>query len=158
MRALATFVSLTLLHSSASVLGMALMAQADNNQCANGFAQSQQRLNQQQLAAPAAAAKRLPQSQATRGQQDIAWAWLASPTARYPHSSMGRRPTVVVPDMSRRALHALRWESIDGKVQWKELADVKPLPGRVTYLMPLTANSACAQLSDKNWWRIDLTP
>lgn len=298
------------LHSSAPVLAMALMTQADSSQCASGFAQNQQRLAQQQLAAPAAAAKRLPQSQASQGQQDIAWAWLASPTARYPHSSMGspihagslhvlgrdgraaslqlpsqrvfedlqprlidldgdgrdeivvieadsergaalvaygmprigdqleerarssylglpfrwlnpvgfadfdgdgkldiasittphiggtltlyryappriepfakamdvsnhqmgdpnlqmhailslpgQRPTVVVPDMSRRALHALRWEIIDGKAQWKELADVKPLPGRVNYLMPLTGSSACAQLSDGSWWRIDL--
>jgi FG-GAP-like repeat len=298
------------LHSSAPVLAMALMAQADSSQCASGFAQSKQSMEQQQKAAPATAAKRLPQSQATSGQRDIAWAWLASPTARYPHSSMGspvhaaslhvigrdgklaslqlpsqrvfedlqprlvdldgdgrdeiivieadiergaalvayglptsgnkleerarssylglpfrwlnpvgfadfdgdgkldiasittphiggtltlyryappriepfakamdvsnhqmgdpnlqmhailslpgQRPTVVVPDMSRRALHALRWEMMDGKAQWKELADVKPLPGRVNYLMPLTASSACAQLADGSWWRIEL--
>ena len=70
----------------------------------------------------------------------------------------GQRPTVIVPDMSRRALHALRWEMLDSKAQWKELADVKPLPGRVNYLMPLSATSACAQLSDSSWWRIDLMP
>jgi hypothetical protein len=69
----------------------------------------------------------------------------------------GQRPTVVVPDMSRRALHALRWEMMDGKAQWKELADVRPLPGRVNYLMPLSSSSACAQLVDNSWWRIDLT-
>ncbi len=68
----------------------------------------------------------------------------------------GQRPTVIVPDMSRRAVHALRWEVIEGKAQWKELADVKPLPGRVNYLMPLNASSACAQLGDGSWWRIDL--
>jgi hypothetical protein len=70
----------------------------------------------------------------------------------------GQRPTVVVPDMTRRALHALRWESMNGKVQWKELADVKPLPGRVTYLMPAahSPSVACAQLADGNWWQIDL--
>ena len=69
----------------------------------------------------------------------------------------GQRPTVIVPDMSRRALHALRWEMMDGKAQWKELADVKPLPGRVNYLMPLNATTACAQLGDNSWWRIDLS-
>jgi FG-GAP-like repeat len=298
------------LHSSAPVLAMSLMAQADSNQCASGFSQSQQRMAQQQLSAPAIATKRLPQSHATSGQRDIAWVWLASPTARYPHASMGspvhaaslhalgsdgklaslqlpgqrvfedlqprlidldadgrdeivvieadiergaalvayglppsgsqlqerarsrylglpfrwlnpvgfadfdgdgkldiasittphiggvltlyryappriepfakamdvsnhqmgdpnlqmhavlslpgQRPTVIVPDMSRRALHALRWETVDGKAQWKELADVKPLPGRVNYLMPLSSSSACAQLADNSWWRIDL--
>jgi hypothetical protein len=69
----------------------------------------------------------------------------------------GVRPTVIVPDMSRRALHALRWETVGGKAQWKELAEVKPLPGRVTHLMPLNTSSACAQLTDGSWWRIDLT-
>ncbi len=68
----------------------------------------------------------------------------------------GQRPTVIVPDMTRRALHALRWEIINGKAQWKELADVKPLPGRVNYLMPASASSACALLSDGSWWRIEL--
>ncbi len=312
---------LCILHSSAPVLAMALMAQADNSQCASHFALSQKLLAEQQRSAPAASftgvAKRLPQSLATSGQRDIAWAWLASPTGRYPHASMGsslhaaslhvigqdgraasvqlpkqrvfedlqprlvdldgdgrdeivvieadtergaalvaygmprsgqaleerarsaflglpfrwlspvgfadfdgdgrldiasvttphiggvltlyryappriepfakamdvsnhqmgdpnlqmhavlsradgvgsgQRPTVIVPDMSRRALHALRWEVINGKTQWKELADVKPLPGRVNYLMPLNATSACAQLSDNSWWRIDLMP
>jgi hypothetical protein len=304
-----TLIGLTLLHSSACSLAMTLMAQPDSSQCASGFAQNQQRIVQQQQAAPSLP-KRLPQSQATSGQQDIAWAWLATPTARYPHSSVGspihagslhvlgrdgraaslqlpsqrvfedlqprlvdldgdgrdeivvieadsergaalvayglpasgalleerarssylglpfrwlnpvgfadfdgdgkldiasittphiggtltlyrytppriepfakvmdvsnhqmgdpnlqmhailhlpgQRPTVIVPDMSRRALHALRWEEIDGKAQWKELADVKPLPGRVNYLMPLTSAAACAQLADGSWWRIEL--
>ena len=307
---------LCVIHSSAPVLAMALMAQADNSQCAISFAQSQKLLAEQQRSAPAATiagvAKRLPQSLATPGQRDIAWAWLASPTARYPHASMGlplhaaslhvigqdgrvasvqlpkqrvfedlqprlvdmdgdgkdeiivieadvergaalvayglpragnvleerarsaylglpfrwlspigfadfdgdgkldiasvttphiggvltlylytppriepfakamdvsnhqmgdpnlqmhailgwpsQRPTVIVPDMSRRALHALRWEVIDGKAQWKELADVKPLPARVNILLPLNTLSACAKLGDNSWWRIDLMP
>jgi FG-GAP-like repeat len=293
-----------------SLLAMALMAEQDREQCAGHFAQQKQLLETQQRTAPQAAQKRLPDSLATSGQRDIAWAWLASPTARYPHSSMGspihagslhaisregkayqltlpsqrvledlqprlvdldgdgrdeiivieadtergaalvayglprsgtlleerarsaylglpfrwlnpvgfadfdgdgkldiasittphiggtltlyryappriepfakamdvsnhqmgdpnlqmhailqlpgQRPTVVVPDMSHRALHALRWEMMDGKAQWKELADVKPLPGRVNYLMPLTTSSACAQLTDGSWWRINL--
>jgi FG-GAP-like repeat len=296
--------------AASNAWAMTLMAQTDASQCAHAYALAQSRLSEQQQAAPSPAAKRLPQSLAISGQRDIAWAWLASPTARYPHSSMGspvhaaslevlsrsgamyrvqlpsqrvfedlqprlidldgdgrdeivvieadsergaalvvyglpasgskleerarssylglpfrwlnpvgfadfdgdgkldiasittphiggtltlyryappriepfakamdvsnhqmgdpnlqmhaivslpnQRPTVIVPDMSRRALHALRWEIMDGKAQWKELADVKPLPGRVNYLMPLGASSACAQLADGNWWRIDL--
>ncbi len=286
------------------------MAAQDTSQCAALFQAEQTALQTQQASAPAAAAKRLPGSSTASGQRDIAWAWLASPTARYPHASMGsplhsgslhalsrdgklfslelpkqrvledlqprlvdldgdgrdeivvieadsergaalvayglptqgdklqerarsaylglpfrwlnpvgfadfdgdgkldiasittphiggvltlyhykppriepyakvpdvsnhqmgdpnlqmhavlslpgQRPTVVVPDMSRRALHALRWEVIAGKAQWKELADVKPLPGRVTYLMPASASAACAQLNDGSWWRIEL--
>ncbi len=320
MIALKYLFGLCVIHSSAPVLAMALMAQADSSQCASHFAQSQKLLAEQQRIAPAAttagSTKRLPQSQATPGQRDIAWAWLASPTARYPHASMGsslhaaslhvmgqdgrtasmqlpkqrvfedlqprlvdldgdgsdeivvieadtergaalvayglprsgkvleerarsaylglpfrwlspvgfadfdgdgkldiasvttphiggvltlyryappriepfakamdvsnhqmgdpnlqmhailalpsQRPTVIVPDMTRRALHALRWETdngrIDGKAQWKELADVKPLPGRVNILLPLNTGSACAQLADNSWWRIDLMP
>jgi FG-GAP-like repeat len=289
---------------------MALMATADASQCAAKFQAEQTATQNQQASAPAAAAKRLPGSQATQGRRDIAWVWLGTPTARYPHASMGspvhasslhaisregklfqldlpkqrvwedlqprlvdlngdgrdeivvieadtergaalvayglpptgsvlqerartawlglpfrwlnpvgfadfdgdgkldiasvttphiggvltlyhyappriepyakvpdvsnhpmgdpnlqmhailslpgQRPTVVVPDMTRRALHALRWEVVGNKAQWKELADVKPLPGRVNYLMPATASSACALLSDGSWWRIEL--
>ena len=40
-------------------------------------------------APPAAARHRLPQSQAVHGQKDILWAWLGSPTARYPHAALG---------------------------------------------------------------------
>jgi FG-GAP-like repeat len=304
------FLGLCMSQASAPVLAMALMAQPDPSQCASRFAQTQQGIAQQQQAAPLAAAKRLPHSLAANGQHDIAWVWLASPTGRYPHASMGsalhagslhalshegkafqwtlpqqrvfedlqprlvdldgdgrdeiivieadsergaalvayglprsgalleerarsaylglpfrwlnpvgfadfdadgkldiasittphiggtltlyryapprietfakamdvsnhqmgdrnlqmhailslpgQRPTVIVPDMSRRALHALRWEMLDGKAQWRELADVRPLPGRVNYLMPVSPSSACAQLADGTWWRIDL--
>ncbi|MFM7330106.1 MAG: FG-GAP repeat domain-containing protein [Brachymonas sp.] len=289
---------------------MALMATSDATQCAAAFEAEKTAMQRQQASAPASAAKRLEGSVAAAGSRDIAWAWLASPTVRYPHASMGsathagslhaisrsgiaysfelplsrvwedlqprlvdldgdgrdeivvieadvargaalvayglpksgekleerarsawlglpfrwlnpvgfadfdadgkldiasvttphiggvltlyrytpprieafakvpdvsnhqmgdpnlqmhaivslpgQRPTVIVPDMSRRALHALRWEVMNGKAQWKELADVKPLPGRVNYLMALDAGSACAQLSDNSWWRIDL--
>lgn len=40
-------------------------------------------------APPAAAGQRLPQSQAVQGHKDILWAWLGSPTARYPHAALG---------------------------------------------------------------------
>jgi hypothetical protein len=292
---------------------MALMAAPDAQRCAADFAQMTKATQQQAAQAPAAAKSRLAGSSAVRGSRDVAWAWLASPTARYPHSSMGSpvhasslhalsregqvysltlpmqrvledlqprlvdldgdgldeiivieadsergaalvsyglramggkmqllelarasflglpfrwlnpvgfadfdgdgkmdiasvttphiggvltlyryappriepyakvtdvsnhqmgdpnlqmhavlslpgtRPTVIVPDMTRRALHALRWETVNGKSQWKELADARPLPGRVVYLMPSTSASACAQLTDDSWWRIELT-
>lgn len=40
-------------------------------------------------APPDTARQRLPQSQAVSGQRDIAWAWLGSPTLRYPHGALG---------------------------------------------------------------------
>ncbi len=43
----------------------------------------------QQMALPAAAQHRLAQSQAVAGVRDIAWAWLGSPTSRYPHAALG---------------------------------------------------------------------
>jgi FG-GAP-like repeat len=297
-----------------SALPMGLMAAPDAQYCAHTFAQQEKAVMERHLSAPAAAKKRLPGSKVMQGAKELAWAWLASPTTRYPHASMGSpihagslhlltregreysvtlpkqrvfedieprwvdmdgdgleeiilieadsergaalvsyglrasghgkmqlqelarssflglpfrwlspvgfadfdgdgkldiasvttphiggvltlyryappriepfakamdvsnhqmgdpnlqmhavlslpgtRPTVIVPDMTRRALHALRWETVGGKSQWKELADVKPLPGRVVYLMPSTGASACAQLNDGSWWRIELT-
>jgi hypothetical protein len=43
------------------------------------------------LPPPAAAQERLQFSQAVRGDKDIAWVWLAKPTLRYPHPSLGTR-------------------------------------------------------------------
>ena len=40
-------------------------------------------------AVPAVARQRLPQSEAVHGSRDIAWAWLGSPTNRYPHAAFG---------------------------------------------------------------------
>ena len=62
------------------------------------------------------------------------------------------RPTVIVPDMSLKALHALRWQA---NGQWMELSDVKALPAKVERLTPIKGG-ACAQLSDQTWWRITL--
>lgn len=314
---LSLLLSLGLLHSPQS-MAMGLMAAPDGQRCAADFAQRQSLASKQANAAPSASKDRLKGSTAAQGSRDIAWAWLALPTARYPHASMGsvvhagrlqvlsrdgrilqfdlpkqrvfedleprimdldgdgkdeiivieadadrgaalvsyglrakagktqlqelarsnylglpfrwlspvgfadfdgdgqldiasvttphiggvltlyryapprieafakamdvsnhqmgdpnlqlhailslpgQRPTVIVPDMSRRALHALRWVSAPGgdhsKGEWKELADVKALPGRVQYLMPSSApHTACVQLHDGSWWRIDLT-
>jgi len=65
----------------------------------------------------------------------------------------GQRPTIVVPDMTRRALQALRW---DAPGQWTELADLKPLPAVVERLSPLP-QGACATLADGRSMRVTLS-
>ncbi len=62
----------------------------------------------------------------------------------------GLRPTIIVPDMQLKALHALRWESPG---QWKELADVKPLPAAIQRITPMP-NGGCVLLTDSTWWRV----
>jgi hypothetical protein len=72
----------------------------------------------------------------------------------------GVRPTVIVPDMSLKALHALRWEDQDAKGttgRWKELADVMALPARVQRMLPIPSG-ACVLLADNNWLRVTLSP
>jgi hypothetical protein len=64
----------------------------------------------------------------------------------------GTRPTVIVPDMSLKALHALRWVEPG---QWKELADVMPLPARVQR-MTSAPGGACVLLANSSWWRVTL--
>lgn len=66
----------------------------------------------------------------------------------------GLRPTIIVPDMARQALHALRWEAPG---QWHELADLKPLHGTVERLTP-RPDGACAWLADGRVLRITLQP
>ncbi len=65
----------------------------------------------------------------------------------------GVRPTLIVPDMTHRALHALRW---DPPGRWTELADLKPMSGRVERLVP-AAEGACATLDDGRSVRVMLT-
>ena len=65
----------------------------------------------------------------------------------------GQRPAIVVPDMTLTALHAFRWEAPG---QWKELADLKPLPARIERLVA-TAQGACARLADQTWHHITLS-
>ncbi len=62
------------------------------------------------------------------------------------------RPTIIVPDMSLKALHALRWLA---NGQWQELSDVMPLPAKVERLTPIKGG-ACARLSDQTWRRVML--
>ena len=65
----------------------------------------------------------------------------------------GVRPTIIVPDMQLKALHALRWEAPG---QWKELADVKALPATVQRITP-APGGGCVLLTDTSWWRVSLT-
>jgi len=57
---------------------------------------------------PLAAQQRLAQSQVTSGVRDIAWAWLGSPTSRYPHAALGSRQHAaslhVLPSLARAQL------------------------------------------------------
>jgi FG-GAP-like repeat len=64
----------------------------------------------------------------------------------------GSRPTVIVPDMSLKALHALRWVEPG---QWKELADAMALPARVQR-MTSAPGGACVLLANGAWWRVTL--
>jgi hypothetical protein len=65
----------------------------------------------------------------------------------------GLRPTIIVPDMQLKALHALRWESNN---TWQELADAKPLSAPVKRITPLP-DGGCVLLTDASWWRVWLT-
>lgn len=65
----------------------------------------------------------------------------------------GQKPTILVPDMTLRALHALRW---DTPGRWTELADLKPLPGPVERMLPLP-QGACVTLTDGSAMRVTLT-
>ena len=71
----------------------------------------------------------------------------------------GQRLTIIVPDMSLKALHALRWEGSGATARFKELADVMPLPARVQRitLMPDTPGAACVWLADNTWRRVALS-
>jgi hypothetical protein len=64
------------------------------------------------------------------------------------------RPTVILPDMTRRALHALRW---DAPGQWTRIAESVPLPGLVERLTPLPGG-ACAVLANGSALRVSLAP
>ena len=70
----------------------------------------------------------------------------------------GKRPTLIVPDMSLKALHALRWEGSAANGKFKELADVMTLPARVQRitLIPDTPGVACVLLADNSWRRVSL--
>jgi hypothetical protein len=64
-----------------SSLAMGLMVESSTAQC--GFPAPMQPV------LPVQASKRLPDSQVAKGNKDIAWAWLGTPTMRYPHKALG---------------------------------------------------------------------
>ncbi|MGE0348980.1 FG-GAP repeat domain-containing protein [Hydrogenophaga sp.] len=64
------------------------------------------------------------------------------------------RPAIVVPDMTRQALQALRWEAPG---RWQEMPAVQPMPALVERLLPLP-QGACALLADGSHWRVTLLP
>ena len=67
-------------------------------------------------------------------------------------SPAGQRPTVIVPDMTQRALHALRWAAPG---QWEEMQALTPLPDRVERMTPIPGG-ACLHLANGSWWRATL--
>ena len=71
----------------------------------------------------------------------------------------GQRPTIIVPDMSLKALHALRWDGNGANGKFKELADVMQLPARMQRItaIPDTPGSACVLLADNTWRRVTLS-
>jgi hypothetical protein len=69
-----------------------------------------------------------------------------------PQAHPSLRPTIIVPDMTLKALHALR---LQANGQWMELSSVMPLPAKVERLSAMKGG-ACALLSNQTWWRIKL--
>lgn len=68
--------------------------------------------------------------------------------------SPGQRPTILLPDMSLRAVHALRW---DPPGRWTEMHDALPLKGRVERLTPLPGG-ACVWFDDGSTQQLMLVP
>ena len=70
----------------------------------------------------------------------------------------GKRPTIIVPDMSLKALHALRWEGTGVNGKFKELAELIPLNARVERITPLAdaPGTACVLLADGTSQRVVL--
>lgn len=64
-----------------------------------------------------------------------------------PAKAPGQRASIVVPDMTRRALHWLQWGT-DG--QWREMSDLMALPARVER-MSAGSGGACLQMEDGLW-------
>ena len=72
---------LGLLGLSAACLAMGLQVKPSSPECGVAPAATH--------APPSAAQSRLAESQAVRGQKDLQWVWLGSPTSRYPHTALG---------------------------------------------------------------------
>jgi FG-GAP-like repeat len=74
-------ISLLLAFSAHASFAMGLRVEASTANC--GLSMSNV------LQPPSQASKRIPNSQVVRGSKDIAWAWLGTPTMRYPHKALG---------------------------------------------------------------------
>ena len=73
-------------------------------------------------------------------------------------SSTSERSSIIVPDMTRRALHWLQWGADPQKPatqQWKEMSDLMALPARVERITPVQ-DGACLLMSDGTWWKLVL--
>lgn len=68
--------------------------------------------------------------------------------------SPGQRPTVLLPDMSLRALQAMRW---DAPGRWTDLGEALPLPGRIER-MTAVPGGACVLLDDGSRRDVMLAP
>lgn len=75
-----------------------------------------------------------------------------------------KRPIVIVPDMTLKALYALRWAGSSEKGRWEEIKTPLALPARIERMERLApwfdgahiAAGACALLADQTWRRITL--
>ena len=67
-----------------------------------------------------------------------------------PPKAPGQRASIVVPDMTRRGLHWLQWDT-DG--QWREMSGLMALPARVERMTPVPGG-ACLQMAGGEWWRL----
>ena len=69
-----------------------------------------------------------------------------------PSKVPGQGASIVVPDMTRRALHWLQW---GGAGQWNEMSDLMALPEKVERILP-APGGACLQMADGSWWKLML--
>ena len=69
-----------------------------------------------------------------------------------PPKAPGQCASIVVPDMTRRALHWLQW---GGGSQWSEMSDLMALPALVERMLPLPGG-ACLHMADGSWWKLAL--
>ncbi len=75
-----------------------------------------------------------------------------------PPKGPSQRTSIVVPDMTRRALHWLQWGpagATSSKNQWNEMSDLMALPALVERMLP-APQGACLQMSDGAWWKLAL--
>lgn len=111
LTALTTLVASLGLHSpAAQAMGLTVTPQTRTCSPVERSAQPLQPL-------PAAANMRLAESQAVTGRHDLAWAWLGSPTRRYPHGALGS-------PVHAGSVHALVKTRAGG---WETVALVLPL-------------------------------